>query len=63
MARDMGAAIETKEFIEAYAAQKIEEWVNEIKSLTAIAHTLPHAAYTAFVHGVIGWWLYLMRNH
>lgn len=57
MARDMGAAIETKEFIEAYAAQKIEEWVNEIKSLTAIAHTLPH------IHGVIGWWLYLMRNH
>ena len=60
--RHLGAAIGTHEFIEAYAAQKIEKWVNEIESLTAIAHTHPHAAYAAFVHGVIGRWLYLMRT-
>ena len=60
--RHLGAAIGTHEFIEAYAAQKIEKWVNEIESLTAIACTHPHAAYAAFVHGVIGRWLYLMRT-
>ena len=60
--RHLGAAIGTHEFIEAYAAQKIEKWVNEIESLTAIAHTHPHATYAAFVHGVIGRWLYLMRT-
>ena len=36
--------------------------VNEIESLTATAHTHLHAAYTAFVHGTIGRWLYLMRT-
>ena len=60
--RHLGAAIGTHEFIETYAAQKIAKWVNEIESLTAIARTHPHAAYTAFVHGAIGRWLYLMRT-
>ena len=56
----MGAAIGTQEFIEAYAAQKIMKWVGEVENLTAIASTHPHSAYAAFVHGVIGKWLYLM---
>ena len=54
--------IGTQEFVEAYAVQKIEKWVNEIESLTEIAHTHPHEAYTAFVNGVIGRWLYRMRT-
>ena len=52
--RHLGAAIGTQEFIEAYAEQKIEKWVNEIESLTETARTHPHAAYAAFVHGAIG---------
>ena len=60
--RHLGAAIGTHEFIEAYATQKIVKCVNEIESLTAIARTHPHAACAAFVHGVIGRWLYLMRT-
>ena len=39
MARDIG----THEFVEVYAVQKIEEYVNEIESLNEIAHTHPHA--------------------
>ena len=46
--RHLGAAIGTQEFIEAYAAQKIEKWVNEIESLTEIARTHPHAALCGF---------------
>ena len=60
--RHLGAAIGTQEFIEAYTVKKIAKWVSEIECLTAIARTYPHAAYTAFVHGVIGKWLYLMRT-
>ena len=60
--RHLGAAIGTQEFIEAYAERKIEKWTNEMKGLTAIARTHPYAAYTAFVHGIIGRWLYLMRT-
>ena len=39
-----------------------EKWTAEISALSTIAHTHPHAAYTAFVHGVIGRWQYLMQT-
>ena len=60
--RHLGAAMGTIEFMEAYAAQKIAKWVSEIESLSAIARSHPHAAYAAFVHGINGRWLYLMRT-
>ena len=60
--RHLGAAIGTREFIEAYATQKIANWVKEIENLTTLARTNPHAAYAALTHGVIGKWLYFMRT-
>ena len=60
--RHLGAAIGTREFIEAYATQKIANWVKEIENLTTLARTHPHAAYAALTHGVIGKWLYFMRT-
>ena len=60
--RLLGAALGSLEFAEAYAAQKITKWVLELDVLTTIAHIYPHAAYTAFSHGMIGRWTYLMRN-
>jgi len=58
----LGAAINTKEFIETYAAQMIVKWVSEIDRLAAVAHSYPHAAYTAFIPGATGGWVYLMRT-
>jgi len=52
--RHLGAAIGIQEFIEAYVAQMITKWISEIDSLVAVACSYPHAAYSAFVHGVIG---------
>ena len=60
--RHFGATIGTQEFIEAYAERKIKKWTNEMKYHNAIARIHPHAAYTTFVHGVIGRRLYLMRT-
>ena len=57
--RHLGAAIGTREFIEAYAMQKIANWVKEIEILTILARIHPHAALT---RGVIGKWLYFMRT-
>ena len=60
--RLLGAALGSLEFAEAYAAQKITKWVLELDVLTTIARIYPHAAYTAFSHGMIGRWTYLMRT-
>ena len=46
--RHLGAAIGAKSFSEEYVSRKVGEWVNEIKSLSTIALTQPHAAYAAF---------------
>ena len=51
--RHLGVAVGTHDIVEAYVAQKIEKWVNEIESLTVIARTHPYAAYSVFVHSVM----------
>ena len=49
-------------FIQSYVQQKVSEWVGEIECLSSIAVTQPHAAYTAFTHGLAGKWAYLART-
>ena len=56
--RHLGAAIGAKSFTEEYVSRKVGEWVNEIKSLSTIALTQPHAAYAAFTHGLSSHWTY-----
>ena len=41
---------------------KIDEWVNEVETLANIARREPHAAYSAFTHGLANRWLYVMRT-
>ena len=60
--RHLGAAIGAKSFTEEYVSRKVGEWVNEIKSLSTIALTQPHAAYAAFTHGLSSHWTYISRT-
>ena len=60
--RHLGAVIGTEDFKIQYVTEKVAEWVKEIKMLSDIAKTEPHAAYTAFTHGVKHRWNYLMRT-
>ena len=60
--RHLGAVIGSKECREEYVANKVETWVEEIQVLANIASTQPHAAYSAFVHGVAGRWLFVSRT-
>ena len=48
--------------MEQFFLHKIDEWTKEIEQLSEFAKTEPHAAYTAFTHGLIGRYTYLMRT-
>ena len=50
--RHLGAAIGTPSFAEEYVALKVEKWLAEISANSFLAHSQPHAAYAAFVHGI-----------
>ena len=59
--RYLGGTLGTRAFeIEAMKA-KVTQWVLEIRDLSKVAETQPHAAYAAFTHALIGRWTYSMR--
>ena len=60
--RHLGAVIGTEEFKKEYVKEKVAEWVKEVKALSDIAKTEPHAAYSAYTHGVHHRWNFLMRT-
>ena len=43
-------------------ADKVTEWVKEIKQIANIAQTQPHAAYCAYTHGLSSHWTFLQRT-
>ena len=60
--RYLGGAIGTRTFVETYAKAKITEWTQEVDQLSSIAVSQPHAAYTAFTHGLVDKWTFLSRT-
>jgi len=52
--RHLGAVLGSREFAEEYVAKKVQSWVSDVSALARIADSWPHAAYTAFMHGLIG---------
>ena len=54
-------AIGSVPFLTGYFKQKVEEWTEEVKTLSGYAKTQPHAAYAAFTHGLSSKWNYLLR--
>ena len=60
--RHLGAAIGTRSFTEIYVSKKVKMWSEEILTLSNIAETHPHSAYSAFTHSVKHRWNYVMRT-
>lgn len=60
--RHLGAVIGTEEHKKEYVGEKVSEWVREIEVLTEMARTEPHAAYSAYTHGLQHRWRYVMRT-
>ena len=56
--RYLGGALGTPAFEIDVLKEKVAEWVTEVKELTRIGRTQPHATYAAFTHGIIGRWTY-----
>ena len=60
--RHLGAVVGSAAFKDEYVRKHVDEWVNEVRCLSDIARTQPHAAYSAFVHGLTGHWSHIMHT-
>ncbi|KAG0712671.1 hypothetical protein GWK47_017952 [Chionoecetes opilio] len=60
--RHLGAVVGTPEFKQKYMEEKVSEWVKEVGVLSDIAKTEPHAAYSAFTHGLQHRWSFVKRT-
>ena len=60
--RHLGAALGSRLCVESYVSRCVENLTGELQKLPHIAASHPQAAYTAFVHGVRGKWLFLART-
>ena len=58
----LGAILGTSKYIEGFVQAKVDTWRTVILSLTKIASSEPHAAYSAFTHGLSNLWLFLCRS-
>ena len=59
--RYLGGAIGGTPFLNQFANRKVQEWANELRTLSTFAKTQPHAAYAAFTHGLSSKWTYFLR--
>ena len=60
--RHLGAVVGSRSYTEEYVSRKVENWTEEIKRLAHIAQTQPHAAYSAYTHGLSSRWSFLSRT-
>ncbi len=60
--RYLGSAIGKRSFLETCVEQKVDTWVEELKRLSSIAISQPHAAFAALTHGLSSRWTYLART-
>ena len=57
----IGAAVGTEEYVTEYVSSKVSEWKSSISTLSEIAKSQPHAAFSALTHGLLSKWTYLSR--
>ena len=59
--RLLGAALGTHSFVNDFLERKVHVWTQELLTLSRIAVSQPHAAYSAFTHGLMGKWVFTAR--
>ena len=57
----LGGAIGSQDYITNYVSSKVKEWSSNISTLSTIAKTQPHAAFSALTHGLLSKWTFLSR--
>ena len=58
----LGAPIGNRAFIESFVKKKVDQWITELDCLATFAKTQPHAAHSAFTHGLTSEWSYIART-
>ena len=56
--KHLGAALGSRDFLEEYVGEKVEEWVAQVTGLAEFATTQPQSSYAAFVFGLRHRWTY-----
>ena len=52
----------TSSFVTSYVQDRVSDWVKEVEKLSTFAVSQPHAAHSAFTHGVTSRWTFLVRT-
>ena len=50
--KHLGAALDSRDFLEENVGEKVEEWVAQVARLAEFATTQPQSSYAAFVFGL-----------
>lgn len=58
----LGAPLGCSAYIKNFVTQKVQQWSSELRMLSDICSTQPHAAYAALTHGLSSKWLFLSRT-
>jgi hypothetical protein len=61
-ARHLGAAVGSPAFKSLFVENKVRVWVQQVKELSEVAATEPHAAFAVFTHCLQGRWTFLARS-
>ena len=60
--KHLGAALESRSFLEEFVGEKVDKWVNEVTKLADFAISQPQACYAAFTFGLRHRWTYFLRT-
>ena len=58
----LGSPLGSDDYTSRFVSEKVLKWATELKLLSTIASTQPHAAYSALTHGLSSKWTYLSRT-
>lgn len=58
----LGSPIGSPDYVSDFVNSKVQGWCQSLSALSDIAKIHPHAAYSAFIHGISSWWTFLCRT-
>ncbi len=58
----LGSALGSQKYTEEFVNSKVKQWITEVQNLSNIAKSQPHAAFTAFTHGLEVNWSYISHT-
>ena len=58
----LGSPLGSDDYTSQFVSEKVLKWATELKLLSTIVSTQPHAAYSALTHGLSSKWTYLSRT-